>query len=140
MREIYLLNNGDSIKKIEYELNMNNIKLANDNVFGHKYAILSDGLDDIILVKNYLPSYVYKVKSEDNYLDILARGFKLDTNKTLNTDDIIILKKPKSIRYIVSPLENLEDIAYKFGINKEDIKINNNLQTEKLFVGQILWI
>ncbi len=140
MREIYLLNNGDSIKKIEYELNMNNIKLANDKVFGHKYAILSDGLDDIILVKNYLPSYVYKVKSEDNYLDILARGFKLDTNKTLNTDDIIILKKPKSIRYIVSPLENLEDIAYKFGINKEDIKINNNLQTEKLFVGQILWI
>ena len=43
MREIYLLNNGDSIKKIEYELNMNNIKLANDKVFGHKYAILSDG-------------------------------------------------------------------------------------------------
>lgn len=140
MREIYLLNNGDSIKKISFELGKENIKVAPDKLFGYKYAIIENGTDDISVVKNYLPSFVYKVKKEDNYLDILARGFKIDSNDNINADDIIILKKPRSIRYVVSPLETLDKIAYKFGTKEEDIMINNNLSTNKLFVGQILWI
>ena len=140
MREIYLLNNGDSIKKISFELGKENIKVAPDKLFGYKYAIIENGTDDISVVKNYLPSFVYKVKKEDKYLDILARGFKIDSNDNINADDIIILKKPRSIRYVVSPLETLDKIAYKFGTKEEDIMINNNLSTNKLFVGQILWI
>lgn len=140
MREIYLLNNGDSIKKISFELGKENIKVAPDKLFGYKYAIIESGTDDISVVKNYLPAFVYKVKKEDNYLDILARGFTIDSNDNINADDIIILKKPRSIRYVVSPLETLDQIAYKFGTKEEDIMINNNLSTNKLFVGQILWI
>lgn len=140
MKEIYLLNSGDSIKKIQYELNMHDVELATDKIFGYKYAITNKGNDDIIIVKNYLPNFVHKITKEDNYLDILARGFKLNCNNDLKEGDVVILEKPRSIRYIVSPIETLDDIAMKYGIDKEDIKINNNLNGEKLFVGQILWI
>lgn len=140
MREIYLLNYGDSIKKISVDLNVDNIKMASDREFGYNYAITKDGTDDVTIVKNYLPLYVYKLKKEDNYLDILARGFKMDAGENIGEGDIVVLNKPNSIRYVVSPLETLDEIAYKFGMNKSDIIINNNLNTDKLFVGQILWI
>lgn len=140
MREIYLLNNGDSLKKIGITSSCNDIKIAEDRLFGYRYAITKSGTDDIILVKNYLPAYVYTLKKEDNYLDILARGFKIEGSENITKGDTIILKKPNSIRYVVSPLESIDDVCYKFGIDKKDLMINNQLKTEKLFVGQILWI
>lgn len=140
MREIYLLNNGDSLKKIGITSSSDEIQIAEDRLFGYRYAITKNGTDDIILVKNYLPAYVYTLKKDDNYLDILARGFKLEANENITKGDIVILKKPNSIRYVVSPLENINDVCYKFGIDKKDLMLNNELKTEKLFVGQILWI
>lgn len=140
MREIYLLNNGDSVQKAMTECNIENVEVAQDKVLGYRYVITKNGADDIIVVKNYLPMYVYKVSKEDNYLDILARGFKTDANENIQEGDIIILQKPSSIRYVVAPLETLKGIANKFGIDEKDILINNNLNTDKLFVGQILWI
>ncbi len=140
MREIYLLNNGDSVQKAMTECNIENVEVAQDKVLGCRYVITKNGADDIIIVKNYLPMFVYKVSKEDNYLDILARGFKTDANENIQEGDIIILQKPSSIRYVVAPLETLTCIANKFGIDEKDILINNNLNTDKLFVGQILWI
>lgn len=140
MREIYLLNNGDSLKKISVDLDAQDIKVADTKLFGYNFAITKDGMDDLTIVKNYLPMYVYKIKKEDNYLDILARGFKMEGGENISEGDIVVLKKPNSIRYVVSPLETLDDISFKFGLDKKDIMLNNNLHTDKLFVGQILWI
>ena len=140
MREIYLLNKGDTVDKIKYELGVNNINISNEKVFGYKFAEIEKGSDDISIVKNYLPLFTYVVDSDDNYLDILARGFKIDSAKDVKSNDTIILSKPRSIRYVVSPLETLDEIALKFGVTKIDIMGNNAMKTEKLFVGQILWI
>ena len=86
-----------------------------------------------------MPVYDYKVKPNESLLDIVSRGFKTDV-VSVSSGDEIILTKPKSIRYVVSPLETLQDIAFKFGVTTSDIIQNNDLKTEKLFVGQILWI
>ncbi len=140
MKEIYLLNRGDSLDKIKYEFKeARDIELAEDRIFGYKYATIDKGLDDVIIVNNYLPAYDYKVKNNESLLDILARGFKTEA-LSVSSGDEIILTKPKSIRYVVSPLETLQDIAFKFGVTTSDLIQNNDLKTEKLFVGQILWI
>lgn len=140
MKEIYLFNNGDGINKVRFQLSLPNLQEEQDELFGHRYAVIEKGSDDIIIVKNYLPTIVYRVCREDNYLDILARGFDTIADENLNEFDVILLKKPSSIRYVVSPLETIDDIALRFGLLKEDILINNKLSCEKLFVGQILWI
>lgn len=140
MREIYLLNKGDSVDKIKYELGVKDIKISEEKIFGYNYAEIEKGAEDVTIVKNYLPIFSYTVKPDDNYLDILARGFKLDNITQVNSGDTVILSKPRSIRYVVSPLETLDEIALKFGVTKVDIMKINGMKTEKLFVGQILWI
>ena len=140
MREIYLMNKGDTVDKIKYELGVDDITISDEKVFGYKFAEIERGSDDVSIVKNYLPLFSYIVENDDNYLDILARGFKIDRAKEVITGDTIILSKPRSIRYVVSPLETLDEIALKFGVSKINIMQNNSMKTEKLFVGQILWI
>ena len=141
MKEIYLINQGDSIDKIKYEYGINeNLVLSNNRIFGYKYVEIKSGNDEIILVKNYLPYYTYKVQKNESILDILARGYKLDNVDTIKNGDTLILSRPKSIRYVVKPLEKIEDIANKFGIDVDYIKHTNDLKSNKLFVGQILWI
>lgn len=140
MREIYLLNEGDSIKKFKTQLNLDELKEENDKINGQRYMVSKSGSDDITIVKNYLPMYVYRVKKDDNYLDMLSRGFKIECGENIQENDLIVLKKPRSIKHTVTPLENLNSIASIYGIDKNDIIVNNKLKSEKLFVGQILWI
>lgn len=140
MREIYLLNKGDSIDKVRYEYSNNDLYEENYKIFGYKFAILNKGTDDITIVKNYLPPIKYKVGVNEKLIDILSRGFKVDNLNSVECGDIIILNRPTSLRYVVKPLETLEQIASMYGLNKIDIMRKNELMTEKLFVGQILWI
>lgn len=141
MKEIYLLNKGDSVEKGVVELSLSgDFKVSNTRIRDYNFFEVSKGLDDIILVKNYLPKFIYKVKEGENMMDIMSRGFEMDNIQEINLGDILILNKPKSIRYIVKPLEKLEDIANRFCVNMEEIIVNNNLKTDRLFVGQILWI
>ena len=141
MKEIYMLNKGDSIDKIKYEYNNNNIKEIFENEkFSFRYAEIESGTDDILIVRNYLPYYKYIIKPKDTIMDIMSRGFKVQSLNVLEVGDIVILNKPKSIRYVTKPLEKMSDIAKKFGISKEYLMQVNNLNTDKLFVGQILWI
>lgn len=141
MKEIYLLNMGDTIEKAKQELGLvGHYALSEDKVLGSNYIELNSGGDDITIVKNYLPSYIYKVRNNENIMDILSRGFVVNGVDSVSAGDLLILTKPKSIRYIVGPLETLNSIAKKFGVDKDVIMVTNNLMTEKLFVGQILWI
>ena len=94
--------------------NGNVFKLIIDNKkFGFKFTELNSGLDDIVIVKNYLPHYEYIVKKNETVMDILSRGFKMENSEMINEGDIIVIHKPKSIRYITKPLEKIEDIANK---------------------------
>lgn len=141
MRKIHLINKGDSIEKIKRELSVSDgIKASEDKILGFNYVEIEKGLDDVIVVNNYLTNYLYKVKKNENALDIMSRGFSLNIIREIEEGDLLILSKPRSIRYIVKPLENIDNIAKNFGVKKDDIIDMNNLKTEKLFVGQILWI
>ena len=141
MKEIYILNKGDSIEKVKSELHLlGEYNISSDKILNKNYITIKDGVDDIILIKNYLPYFVYRVKENETLMDILSKGYDVHGIGSLNVNDIIVVSKPKSIRYIVGPLETLNSIAKKFGVDKDVIMVTNNLKTEKLFVGQILWI
>lgn len=141
MREIYLLSHGDSLNKIKHEFNVEiSLSQSKEKLFGYNYVDLNKGSQEVYVVRNYYPYIVYNVKKEDTLIDIMSKGFDVNGVVEITEGDKLILHKPKSIRYIVKPLESLQDIAYKFGVNKEDIIDTNKLITDKLFVGQILWI
>lgn len=131
---------GDSIDRVRYEYGDREYELSEDMVLNKRYITLERGTDDITIVRNYLPLFEYKISVDENMMDIMARGFDILNKEDCDIGDTLLLSKPKSIRYVVSPLENLEDIAKRFGVNKGTIISSNNLRTDKLFVGQILWI
>ncbi|MBE5758150.1 MAG: LysM peptidoglycan-binding domain-containing protein [Clostridiales bacterium] len=140
MKEICIINNGENINKIKYMYNDNTLKQSNNKIKGFNYVELKSGSDDIIVVKNYRPYFIYKMKDGETLLDIVAKGFNVDNGDNVVANDIVILSKPNSLRHVVKPLETLEKIASKYNILKVDIMTTNNLKTDKLFVGQILWI
>lgn len=140
MKEICIVNNGENINKIKYMYNDNTLKQSNNKIKGFNYVELKSGSDDIIIVKNYRPYFLYKMKDGETLLDIVAKGFNVDSGDNVVANDIVILSKPNSLRHVVKPLETLEKIASKYNISKVDIMTTNNLKTDKLFVGQILWI
>ena len=141
MKEIYLLSQGDSINKIKHEYHAEKLlSKSKDKLFGFDYVELNNGIDDIYVVRNYYPYIVYNAQNTDTIIDIMSRGFDCGGVNSIGEGDKLIIYKPKSIRYVVKPLENIDNIANKFGIKKENIIETNALKTEKLFVGQILWI
>lgn len=131
---------GDSIDRVRYEYGDREYELSIDLVLNKRYITLEKGTDDITFVRNYLPLFEYKLSSDENMMDIMARGFEILNKEDDDIGDTLLLSKPKSIRYVVSPLENLEDIAKRFGVSRGSIISSNSLRTDKLFVGQILWI
>ncbi len=140
MQEVYLLNPGDTASKVKFEYPDCNSVLGLDTIQNKKYVILKEGSADIRFVRNYLPMYLYKVKGGENTIDILSRGFEIIGGDCEKEGDLLLIRKPKSVRYVVSPLETLDNIADKYGVSKYDLMTSNNLLTEKLFVGQIIWI
>lgn len=141
MKTIYMLNNGDNIDKVKYEYKIDkDLNITENKEFGFKYVDIIEGIDDICVVNNYLPYNEYIVKKDENIMDILAKGFKIQNSRDITEGDVIIINRPKSIRYVTKPLEKLEDVARKYGITEEYIMKVNNLNSNKLFIGQILWL
>ena len=135
-----MLNKGDSVDKVKYEFKDASSDVLINHAFDFRYVDITAGNDDIQIVHNYLPPIEYVISNDDTILDNLSRGFKVDAGDNVVSGDLVILSKPKSIRYIVKPLESIEDIAKKFGLKSDYIMQVNNLSSPKLFVGQILWI
>ena len=125
--------------KYEYGSAIKPVK-ATEKLWGYEYANLEEGVDDILIVRNYYPYYLYNMSKTDTIIELMSRGFEVNVTSDISEGDKIILKKPRSIRYIVKPMESLDIIAQKFGVDKYDIIMSNGLQSEKLFIGQIIWI
>ena len=140
MRIIHLLDKGETLNKVNKQYGRKNLLISNDKIFNRYYVCINNNDDSVILVNNYRPIYEYTLNDDESTLDVMARGFEISGNPYAGKGETVILSKPKSIRYIVKPTDNLTDIANKFGVNVDDIVESNNLNTEKLFVGQVLWI
>ena len=91
--------------------------------------------------------FYYRVQSGDNLFSICSRFNTSKENIIRNNNDLdlyvgewIIIKINEFKTHIVKPTEKLIDIATKYNVNIEKLKNDNNLKTEKLFIGQILKI
>lgn len=139
MKEVCFVNKGDNIKKLNLTLGIpTNSEISKNKILEYNYIEIESGDDDIVCVKNYNPFYIKKLTSEYTLLDVYAAGYEQIGGVGGNFNDTIVVKKINGIRYIVQPMETLDAIAYKLGVDKNIIIENNNLQTDKLFVGQIL--
>lgn len=140
MKEIVILNKGDNINKLSLSMaGLKNLKPSQDRILGYRYVEMASGNDDIIVVKNYQPYFVNELTEENTLLDWYARGYNVvGMDDNLGNHDTVVLKKIEGVKYVVSPLEKLEDIARKLGVDKQEIIEKNSLKTEKLFVGQVL--
>ena len=54
--------------------------------------------------------------------------------------DIVLIKRKVGKQHVVAPMETLEDIANENNTTVECIVSENNLKTNKLFIGQKLWL
>lgn len=140
MKEICFINNGENINKFKYLYNKYDLEVSNEKLFNNYFTVVKDGDDDIIIVKNYSPIYLYNFNKNDSVLDLMARGFNVLLDKEVCENELVVLTKQTNLKHIVKPLENLDKIANKYCIAKEEIIAMNNLKGENVFVGQILWI
>ena len=93
-----------------------------DDMLGH-YRVVQEGLDDIVLIKNYEYREIKEV--ETSILGVKNRKYVVRSN--INTD-----------KYVVKPLDTLQSIAIKYNKSIEELKKKNHLSNEKLFIGQII--
>ena len=77
--------------------------------------------------------------NENEYKGLIEAGFELVPNNA-TVGDFAIIKRKVGVRYIVSPMETIEDIASKHSISADSIIEKNNLKSKKLFIGQSLWV
>lgn len=142
MKEIVILNKGDNINKLSMSIGcLKNLHLSTEKILGYRYVEVSDGEDDIVVIRNYQPFFVKTIDENNTLLDIYARGYNvIGGDSNLQTNDIVVVKKIEGLKYTVSPLEKIDDIAHKLGVDKKEIIDKNALKTEKLFVGQVLII
>ena len=87
------------------------------------YRVVKNGLDDIVIVKNY--RYRELKKCEITSLN--------EKNNEYNIVDV----ENYNI-HIVQPMETLKSVSEKYGVRIEDLKKINNLNMDRLFIGQIL--
>lgn len=140
MKEICVINQGENLKKIEYNMGIfiNKSSIQEMNIRGMRSVILNEGQNNIIVVRNYNPYIIKKQKKEETLLDIYAKGFVVIGDNEYC--DEIVIQKSIGVKYNVKPLEKIGDIARKFDVSKDYIMDTNNLKTEKLFIGQVLVI
>ena len=141
MKKIYFINKGDSLNKISKICKCDNLKKSEDLLFGNLYVEINDDkCDDIIKVENYCPIYEYVCTQTDSSLDIMSRGFEIVGNNDCDINGKLLLKKPTNLRYVVRPTDSIFTISEKYGVSVDEIKYTNNLKSEKLFIGQVLWL
>ena len=139
MKEICFINKGDSIEKLKYQNGYKYMEKSPNKIFGFDYAVVENGLDDIIVVRNYNPYFIKNIKEGETKIDLFASGYDSDVSN-INVGDKIVISKISGLQYIVKPMETINDISKKFDVEKEKIIELNKLKGEKLFVGQILII
>lgn len=96
---------------------------------------------------NVCKEFYYKVKDDDCFQSIINKFNTSKENVIRNNPEIklysgewIYIKQNNYLTHIVKPAETLANIALYYGVNCEQIKQDNNLINEKLFIGQMLKI
>ena len=118
MKEICLINKGENLYSIAFKLgiNLENKEIHTEN--NYKSIVLHEGMGDVTIVRNYNPFFIKEFASETKLDDNLG-GY------TVVGDNIgckKLIKKDIGYKYVVKPLETIDDIAKKFNIEKEKMQ------------------
>lgn len=138
MREVCLINCGENRRKAGYITGLSFDMMQGDDqiVNGMRSVVVKSGEEAVTIVRNYRPLFAFDTQ-KIALMDIYAMGYIIDGSED---DRWVVASRQEGIKYIVHPLEQLTDIAKKFDVTEQYIIDTNNLKTNKLFVGQVLFI
>lgn len=153
MRIIYRVSSGENLSDIckKYNTTKEEVIKINDLVSeelkeGYE-LIMPNNESDFAILKNVDKEVFVEVTlvNIDNIKQIMSNNKVVASSVVQDgrVGDKIIVKqsrinKPKV--HIVKPMETIHIISNKYNIDKNDIVQKNNLNTTRLFVGQILEI
>lgn len=116
---------GVDTKKIE-ELNKENDK---------NFVYVPNADSGVYVVGNFNKEKLISVDNDDNISE-LKKQYNLKGD--IQAGDVFLVNNTE--KYVVQPLDTMEKICEKLGIDESYIIEKNNLKTDKLFIGQILMV
>ena len=91
-----------------------------------------------MVIENYECDEVVYVGDKTS-TELQRLGYVTD-NVTIEKGGTYILHRKNCFLHSVKPMEKLRDIAEKYNKTAEQLRADNNLATDKLYIGQILVI
>ena len=143
MQIVYLLKENEPKEKVAKICNVKteSLKFNNENkILGYNYAIVKDGDEDFQIINNYFVPKIYEIKEDDSLESLQALGYEIVPNEKVNANDIVLLNKISGKRQVVKPLEKINDRANMYYTSVNEIIKQNNLKSDKLFIGQIIYL
>ena len=141
MLKLFIKYKNESTANIMKILNISNNDIVSENyeIERYKGVLYGSGDDSIIYLPNYVFPQIKYIFNQKEYDEIINSGYEIIPSET-SVGDIGIIKRKVGVRYVVSPMETIENIAEKNNISVETIMENNALKSKKLFIGQTLWV
>ena len=93
-----------------------------------------------------MENFFYRVKSNETVMSLSQKfkvpvGILIDDNnlkREVEEGDLLYICAPIGDVYIVKPLDSIDSIAKKFGIEKQDLILKN--KSPYFFYGEIIYI
>lgn len=141
MLKLFIKYKNESTANIIKKLNIKKEEIINEDfeLAKHSGVLYGSGDDSIVFLQNYVFPEIKYIFNQKEYDEIINSGFEIIPAK-ISVGDIGIIKRKVGVRYVVSPMETIENIAEKNNISVDSIIENNNLKSKKLFIGQTLWV
>lgn len=111
--------------------------VLSDEIVGD-YVVDVEG-NEPTLIKNFESEEVVTISPSDTINSLRRKGYIVDVGD-IKVGTTKIMYRKNCLLHSVKPLENLNDIASYYNINPQKIIDDNNLETSKLYIGQILVI
>jgi LysM repeat protein len=150
MKIIHYVGLDDTLEKIalNYKVSVKDIveenNLLTNNLTDVKNLVIPINNQDFVVIKNLEKEIFVEVNENNinNLNDIIKNNQYFCTNELKNVEvgDKLIIKKFNVNYYVVKPLDNLNSIAKKFGLNEQELITKNKLQSNKVFIGQKIYI
>ncbi len=102
------------------------------------YRVVSEGRDDISVICNYPREMVWTINNTDDIKMLNACGYELEGEARVG--DCVLAVKSHNKLHIVKPCETVSTLAKLYGITEAELIKQNELKTNKLFIGQTLVI
>ncbi len=141
MLKAFIKYKNENNEKILKTLNIDKsqVKEHEYSILNYKALVFGEGSKDIIYLQNFNHRQI-KYLFNKNDLDSLKQSNYDIIPSTYKIGDYVMITSKIGKKHIVAPLENLKSISKKYDIEKDEIIASNGLKSEKLFIGQCLWL